>query len=118
MAQGYVNSRYGQVYRAYSAGMEPTRIHPYAIEAMSEIGIDISNQESKGINKYLDREIDLAITVCDQAREACPFFGGAREMEHRGFRDPVREKEEDVGMDVFRQVRDEIIDWIDRRFGS
>lgn len=117
MAQGYVNSRYGQAYRAYSAGMDPTRVHPYAIKAMSEMGIDISHQKSKGIGEFLDREIDLAITVCDQAREACPFFGGAREMEHRGFRNPVPENGKEVSMDVFRQVRDEIVNWIDGRFG-
>jgi len=117
IAEGYLNARYGQEYVGRSAGMEPTGVNPYAIKVMSEIGIDISHHRSKGISEFSSQEFDLAVTVCDQAREACPFFPGARSVEHQGFDDPSSSQPPDA-IDVFRRSRDEITQWIDERFGN
>jgi arsenate reductase (thioredoxin) len=84
-------------------------VNPLAIKAMSEIGIDISHHRSKSINEFLGKPFDLVITVCDKAKESCPFFPGAAKRLHWPFDDPA----EAVGPEaerikVFERVRDEI----------
>jgi arsenate reductase len=114
MAEGYLNARYHDRYEAFSAGTEVTRVHPLAIRAMRENGIDITHHRSKALIEFFDQDIDLVVTVCDSANAACPMFPGAKKMIHVSFSDPsgATGSEEDQ-MKIFRQIRDEIIAWID-----
>ncbi|MDI6868190.1 MAG: arsenate reductase ArsC [Coprothermobacterota bacterium] len=115
MAEGYLKKRYGEYFEAYSAGTEPTSVHPLAVRVMGEMGIDISEHRSKSVRKFLNHHFDLVITVCDSAREACPFFPGAKKYIHAGFPDPaIIEGTEEEKLTAFREVRDQIISWIER----
>ena len=76
MAEGLINHFLGDKWEAYSAGTHPSRLNPYAIRAMNDIGIDISNQQSEGVEKYLHQPLDLVITVCSDADQNCPVFPG------------------------------------------
>jgi len=92
-----------------SAGTEATHVRPLAIRAMRELGVDISGQESKTLDRYLRKPFDYVITVCDDANEACPFFPGAANRLHWSFEDPLRaEGSEEERLAVFRSVRDGI----------
>ena len=112
MAEGFLRHLAGDRFEVYSAGIDPTpEIHPCAVEAMSEIGIDISGQESKTLERYLREPFDYVITVCDDANEACPFFPGAQSRLHWSIEDPSKvEGSEDERLEVFRRVRDGIKD--------
>jgi len=90
MAEGLLRVLGGDGFEALSAGTEATRVRPLAIRAMDDLGIDISRQESKTLERYLDQPFDKVITVCDQANEACPVFFGARERLHWSFPDPSK----------------------------
>jgi arsenate reductase (thioredoxin) len=109
MAEGLLRQLAGDRFEVMSAGTEATHIRPLAIRAMEEIGIDISGQESKALDRYLDEPFDYVITVCDDANEACPFFPGAQSRLHWSFEDPSRvEGSEEERLAVFRSVRDRI----------
>ena len=116
MAEAFLNKLYGDKYEAYSAGIEPREINPYVVKAMAEIGIDISKQRSKSINEFWDQNFDYVVTVCDNAKENCPFFPGEKIM-HKSFEDPAEfgGSEEEI-MKKVRQVRDEIKEWIRKTF--
>jgi arsenate reductase (thioredoxin) len=88
MAEGLLRHLSGDCFEAFSAGTEATRVRPLAIMAMEEIGIDISGQESKTLDRYLNQPFDYVITVCDDANEACPFFPGAQSRLHWSLEDP------------------------------
>ncbi len=114
MAEGLMNADHSDGYEAQSGGTEPTQVNPYAIRAMSEIGIDISHHTSKSVDQFLDQDLDYVVTVCDQANEACPFFPGGKNRIHKGFEDPSAvEGTETEKLEAFRRIRDEIRDWID-----
>jgi len=116
MAEGLLNALRGDRYEGYSAGIEPTKVSPYAVETMAEIGIDISSQYAKNIEEFRGQSFDYVVTVCDNAREACPFLPG-RTILHRSFRDPSMFKgTEDEILEEVRKVRDEIKDWIEQTF--
>jgi arsenate reductase len=117
IAEGLVNSLYGDYYEAYSGGIEPTEINPYAIRVMQEIGIDISGHYAKSVNDFMDKKIDFVVTVCDQAQGSCPFFPGAKTYIHKGFQDPSQLKgtEEEI-LEQTRKIRDEIKRWIVEAF--
>ncbi|HWQ65450.1 MAG TPA: arsenate reductase ArsC [Methanospirillum sp.] len=119
MAEGYLRSRYGDRYDAYSAGTEVSRVHPEAIAVMQELGIDISGQRSKALIEFFDSTVDTVITVCDSAHAACPFFPGGKETIHQGFSDPSQTigSPEEIRQ-AFRNSRDEITRWIDSTFGN
>ena len=128
MAEGLLRAMYGDSYEAYSAGIEATTIDPRAVAVMKEIGIDISGQRSKSAKEFRDIIFDHAVTVCDRARQACPICSTelklpsksprAREVIHRSFEDPAAAMgSEEEQLQVFRQVRDEIEDWISQTFG-
>ncbi len=118
MAEGFLNAHYGDRYEAYSAGIEPARVNPYAVRIMTEIGIDISKQRSKSIEEFRGKNFDYIVTVCDQAKEACPFFPRGKKFLHKGFDDPSKFKgSEDEILAEVRRVRDEIKDWIKKTFG-
>jgi len=119
MAEGYLNAKYSDQYKGLSAGTEVTRVHPLAIRAMSEIGIDITHHRSKALIEFFDLDIDIVVTVCDSANAACPMFPGAKQMIHVTFSDPSGANgDEEDQMKIFRQVRDEIITWIDENLGK
>ena len=95
-----------------SAGTAPAeRVHPNAVAVMQEIGLDISNHTPKNVNQYLEEGFDFVITVCDNAKESCPFFAGAvKHRLHIGFEDPAEATGTDEEItDEFRRIRDEII---------
>jgi len=110
MAEGFLKS-FDKNLEVYSAGTNPAeRANPYAIKAMNEVGIDISNGIPENVDKYLDQSFDYVITVCDNAKETCPvFMGDVKHRLHIGFDDPAEAvgTEEEV-MPVYRRVRDEI----------
>jgi arsenate reductase (thioredoxin) len=109
MAEGLLRAHGGDRFAAFSAGTEATEVRPLAVRAMDEIGIDIRGHESKTLLRYLDQPFDLVVTVCDDARESCPVFPGARRTAHWSFEDPYRATgTEDDRLAVFRRVRDEI----------
>ena len=111
MAEGLVRHLAGDRFEAMSAGTEATRVRPLAIRAMEQLGIDISGQESKTLDRYLHEPFDHAITVCDDANETCPFFPGAQSRLHWSFEDPSKaEGSEEEQLEVFRRVRDGIKD--------
>jgi arsenate reductase len=109
MAEGLLRHLAEDRFEATSAGTEATHVRPLAIKAMEEIGIDISGQESKTLDRYLQEPFDHVITVCDDANEACPFFPGAQSRLHWSFEDPSKaEGSKEERLAVFREVRDGI----------
>jgi arsenate reductase len=110
MAEGLLNARGDGLYRAYSAGTQPTQVHPLAIKVMVELGIDISEaagHRAKSMTEFKGQQIDLVVTVCDDAAEACPFFPGARRQIHWSNPDPsAATGTEEERLVIFRQVRD------------
>lgn len=111
MAEGLLRHMAGDRFEAMSAGTEATHVRALAVQAMEEIGVDISGQESKTPTRYLQEPFDYVITVCDDANEVCPFFPGAGNRLHWSFEDPSRaEGSEEERLAVFRSVRDRIRD--------
>jgi arsenate reductase (thioredoxin) len=109
MAEGLLRHLRGNHFEVMSAGTEATHVRPLAIQAMAEIGVDISAQESETLGRYLREPFDYVITVCDEANEACPFFPGASERLHWSFPDPSKAQgTEEERLEVFRRVRDDI----------
>jgi arsenate reductase (thioredoxin) len=88
MAEGLLRHLAGDAVEVMSAGSEPSRVHPLAVQAMAQRGIDISGQRSKSLNEYLGQPFDFIVTVCDDAAETCPFFAGRAERIHWSFPDP------------------------------
>lgn len=109
MAEGLLRRFGGDRFEAFSAGTEATRVRPLAIKAMAELGIDISGQQSKTLDGYLNEPFDDVITVCDTAAEACPIFPGATHRRHWSFEDPSKATgSEEEQLDIYRRVRDQI----------
>ena len=109
MAEGLLRHLAGNHFEVMSAGTEATHVRPLAIRAMDELGIDISGQESKTLDRYLGDTFDCVITVCDDANEACPVFPGAKRRLHWLFEDPAQARgSEEERLRVFQSVRDEI----------
>jgi len=112
MAEAWTRFLKGDRFDAYSAGVQPKPIDPRAIKAMAEAGIDISEQKSKDMDVFGNMEFDYVITLCDNARESCPYFPAKTKLIHQGFEDPPKlaegaSSEEEV-MAHYRRVRDEI----------
>jgi arsenate reductase (thioredoxin) len=109
MAEGLLRHLAGDRFEVMSAGTESTSVRPEAIRAMSELGVDISEQTSKTLERYLGQPFDYVVTVCDDANEACPVFPGAEHRLHWSVQDPSRaEGSEEERLEVFRKVREEI----------
>ena len=112
MAEGFAHQ---MGWDAYSAGTKPeTQVNPFAINVMAEIGIDISQHTSEPISKYLDKNFDIVATLCDNDRETCSVFTGVSDRQiHNGFIDPADATGSDGEItEVYRQVRDEILNWV------
>ena len=120
MAEGLLRDRGGTAYEVFSAGTEPRVVHPLAIKAMQEIGIDISDHRAKSMEEFRTQPpMDLVVTVCDEAAEACPFFPKARRQIHWSFSDPSRvEGSEEERLAAFRHVRDLIAVRINQYLGE
>ncbi len=113
MAEALINAKLGAHYEAVSAGTKPSGyVHPKAIAAVAELGIDISEHESQSTDLFGDRYFDYVITVCGSAQENCPvWMGGCGTQIHIGFEDPADATgTEDEIMAVFRRVRHEIVE--------
>jgi arsenate reductase (thioredoxin) len=118
MAEGFVNAQYGDRYEGYSAGNEPTEVHPCAVSVMAEAGIDISAYRAKSLDVFDEASFDFVVTMCADAQENCPVFPGGTTYLHHRFADPVaitRDKDQCV---PFRQARDQIRRWIDTTFST
>ena len=109
MAEGLLRHDGGGRFEAFSAGVSPSRVRPEAIAAMREVGVDISGQRSKSVEEFAGQPFDYVITVCDNAREQCPFFPAETKRIHWSFDDSAAaEGEESERLAVFRRVREEI----------
>ncbi|WP_412070139.1 arsenate reductase ArsC [Rubrivirga sp. IMCC43871] len=117
LAEGLLRSRWGDRYDAFSAGTVARGVHPGAVAALAEVGIDASGQTSKTIDSLGDRPFDIVVTVCDNAREACPYLPARERNLHHAFRDPSAAPEAEQAAS-FRAVRDEIAAWLDAEFGA
>jgi Protein-tyrosine-phosphatase len=110
MAEALLRHRNGDRFEVASAGTEQTRVHPLAIEAIRELGIDMSGHSSKTLDRFLSERWDYVITVCDRANDSCPVFPGAGERIHWSFSDPSAATGSDEDrLEVFRRIRDEIL---------
>jgi len=117
MAEGFLRSMAGDRFEVASAGTEATRVHPLAIRAMTEVGIDLDRHTSKVVDEFVEQPWDYVITVCDAANEACPVFPKKASRLHWSFEDPSQATgTNDERLEVFRRVRDQITrrinDWI------
>lgn len=109
MAEGLLRHLGGSRFEAFSAGTDPRPLHPLAVKAMDELGVDISKQNSKSLSVFQDQHFDYLITVCDRARDNCPTFPGDSGQIHWGFDDPAEATGSEIErMLVFREVRNEI----------
>ena len=109
MAEGLLRAAAGDRCEALSAGTEATSVRPEAIRVMAELGIDISGHESKTLERYLGEPIDWLITVCDQAREACPTLPGVANQRHWSVEDPsLVAGSDDDRLAAFRAARDDL----------
>jgi arsenate reductase len=112
MMEGYLRAKYGDRYEAFSAGTEPTRINPYAIRVMAEIGIDISRQRSKSLCEINEKEMDVAAMVS-------PVFSWAKKMIRQWFPDPeVFYGSDEDRLIQFRKLRNDLTNWVDMEFGN
>jgi len=136
MAEGLLRHFYGDRYEVFSAGANPTKVHPLAVKVMAEIGVDISGQSSKSIEEFRGRDVDLVVTVCRSTPKlSCSFcsspgaFGrpaiitetlpGAKRFIEHGFSDPSDvEGTDDEKIEAFRTVRNDIQNWIRNYFSD
>lgn len=113
MAEGLLRHDAGDDFDVASAGIRPSFVRPEAIAALRDLGIDISAHRSKSVAEFDARPFDFVITVCDNAREACPVFPAAVTKIHHGFDDPAAcAGTEAERLAEFRRVRDELRSWL------
>lgn len=119
MAEGLLREIGGDKLEVESAGVAPSSVRPEAVEAMREIGIDISGHRSKSADEFTEQQFDYIITVCDNAKETCPVFSGNAKRIHQSFEDPPPETVSDYQsrLKIFRRVRDEISEWLNLFIG-
>lgn len=110
LAEGLLRAAAGDLFEVQSAGSKPAGyVHPLAIEAMKEIGIDISGHRSKHMSEFMERDVETVITVCGNADQACPIYPGQVNRHHWPFEDPAHAVGPDAAkLAVFRRVREEI----------
>jgi arsenate reductase len=117
MAEGWARHLKGELIEPQSAGVDPHGMDPRAVAAMAEVGIDISNHQSKDVSAIEDVSFDYVITLCNQAHESCPFFPARTRVLHAGFDDPPRLAADSSGeqeaMAHYRRVRDEIRQFVE-----
>ena len=109
MAHGWLRHFGGARVEVESAGTSPRGVHPLAIRAMAEVGVDISGHTSDHVDRFVEQDFDLVLTVCDSARESCPVFRGAGRGLHHSFLDPDQPGLEEQDLcNLFKRIRDEI----------
>ena len=109
MAEGILRHVAGERFEVHSAGISPSQLRPEAVAVMREIGIDISNHQSKSVEEFIDQEFDYIITVCDNANETCPAFPGEAKRIHWSFDDPAAAQGSDEQrLEAFRSSRNQI----------
>jgi arsenate reductase len=109
MGEGLFRTEGGSGYEVFSAGTKPSRVRKEAIEVMRETGVDISGHRSKSVDEFAGQEFDFVVTVCDNARDACPVFPGGVVRIHWSFEDPAAvEGSDEERLAAFRKVRDQI----------
>jgi arsenate reductase len=109
IAEGLARHLGGGEFEVESAGAEPSTVHPMAVRVLAEIGVDISNQRSKSLSEFLDREFDDVVTVCDRAAQRCPVFPGPGVRTHWSLPDPAAVTGgEQALLEAFRGVRDDL----------
>lgn len=113
MAEALLRAIVPQGWEAHSAGTHPSGVNPWTVEAMAEVGVDITRQRSKHVSEFVDQHFDYVITVCDRAKEACPIFPSAEQVLHWSFEDPAAAPLPQR-REVFRRVRDDIADAVCR----
>lgn len=117
MAEGLLKHITQGEYEIFSAGTKPSIVRPEAIKVLQEIGIDNSNNRSKSVDEFAELEIDYVLTVCDNAKENCPYFPAKTKLIHHSFSDPAGiEGDEETRLAAFRQVRDEIKNYLKNNF--
>ena len=105
MAEGLLKEIASDFFDVFSAGSHPSIVHPMSIKVMKEVGIDISSHRSEPISKYLNSDIDIVVTVCDNASATCPTFAGSVQRLHWSIKDPAKKIE---NIEDFRNARDDI----------
>jgi len=115
MAEGWARHLKSDVIEAYSAGIRPIGVSSRTIKVMAEAGVDTSGHTSKGVDELVGINFDYVVTVCDNARQQCPVFGGQTKHVHKSFDDPyfATGSEEEI-MAVFRRVRDQIKAFVEK----
>ena len=114
MAEGFLRKN---GYNVQSAGLESHGLNPLAVKVMKEIGIDISNQNSKKINSVDLKMYDVLFTVCDDANESCPIIPTIKKRVHKSFVDPAKVRANEMNkLQIFREVRDEIFFFCNKEF--
>lgn len=108
MAEGWLRALAGESVEVLSAGLDPKGVNPYAIDAMREVGVDISGHTSKDVRDLLTRRVDVVVTVCDNAKEKCPVFPFAFTFVHWSFPDPAALPDGPEKTSAFRDVRDQL----------
>jgi len=117
MAEAFLNNIYGDRYSAFSAGSDPTQIDPLVVLVMNEIGVDVGNYRAKSVSVFENQLFDAIFTLCDQARESCPYVSGGGIHKHKSFSDPSEFKgKPDVVISEYKRIRDEIKEWIEEEF--
>jgi len=121
MAEGFIRAFYDNCYEVYSAGTEPTQVHPCAITVMREVGVDISTYRAKGLEEFDGQQFDYVVTLCPEAQALCPHFLRGETYLHHGFDDPAQSESTATETDAcaqFRMVRDQLKEWIKVTFGT
>lgn len=115
IAEGLLKTKYPE-FEIYSAGTKPeTQVNPYAVTAMKDRGIDISQQYPKLVDEFIDQYFDYVLTVCDSAKEICPIFMNAKNKIHNSFVDPSQSsyESEEAALTIYKNTVDEISNWFD-----
>lgn len=114
MAEGLLRHDAGDEFAVESAGVQPGTVRQEAVEAMREIGVDISCHRSKSVDEFAGQNFDYIVTVCDNAKETCPVFAGTAKRIHQSFEDPPSESVGDYNsrLTIFCRVRDELRQWL------
>jgi arsenate reductase len=117
MAEGWARHLRNGDIEPFSAGIEIHDLDPLAVKVMAEEGVDISDAKPKSVSEFLEVDFDYVITVCDNARETCPFFPGAGKIVHAGFDDPpaltLSMENGEEKLEIYRRVRDEIREFVE-----
>ena len=119
IAEGILKNEASERFSVFSAGSHPSRLHPASVSVMQEWGIDISHHKSESINNYIDKNIDIIITVCDNANQSCPNFTSGKIRLHWSIKDPFHgwnNSQEDLH--PYRLARDELKKRIDKLLSS